>query len=72
MSALMTEMVGGEPYQYCPLGDYVVRAIGVCGDVQPSNIRALKSPGRLNGWLQVNISRTLSKGIAVVSRAKPL
>jgi uncharacterized protein (DUF433 family) len=31
MSALMTEMVGGEPYQYCPLGDYVVRAIGVCG-----------------------------------------
>ena len=31
MSALMTEMVGGEPYQYYPLGDYVVRAVGVCG-----------------------------------------
>ena len=31
MSALMTEMVGGEPYRYCPLGDYVVRAVGVCG-----------------------------------------
>src|SRR5438132_5831809 len=31
MPALITEMVGGEPYQYWPLGDYVVRAIGVCG-----------------------------------------
>jgi len=28
---LVTEMVGGEPYQYYPLGQYVVRAIGVCG-----------------------------------------
>jgi uncharacterized protein (DUF433 family) len=28
---LITEMVGGEPYQYYPLGKYVVRAIGVCG-----------------------------------------
>jgi hypothetical protein len=24
MSALMTEMVGGEPYQYYPLGNYAV------------------------------------------------
>ena len=31
MDELVTEMVGGEPYQYYPLGDYVVRAIGVCG-----------------------------------------
>ncbi len=31
MPALMTEIVGGEPYQYWPLGDYVVRAVGVCG-----------------------------------------
>jgi uncharacterized protein (DUF433 family) len=31
MTNLITEMVGGEPYQYYPLGDYVVRAIGVCG-----------------------------------------
>jgi len=28
---LVTEMAGGEPYQYYPLGKYVVRAIGVCG-----------------------------------------
>ena len=31
MPELITEMVGGEPYQYCPPGNYVVRAVGVCG-----------------------------------------
>jgi uncharacterized protein (DUF433 family) len=30
-SKLITEIVGGEPYQYYPLGEYVVRAVGVCG-----------------------------------------
>lgn len=25
-----TEIVGGEPYEFVPLGDYVVRAVGVC------------------------------------------
>ncbi len=28
---LVTEIVGGEPYQYYPMGDYVVCAPGVCG-----------------------------------------
>jgi uncharacterized protein (DUF433 family) len=32
MAKLITEMVGGEPYQYYPLGEYIVRAIGVCGE----------------------------------------
>ncbi len=31
MPELMTEMVSGESYQYYPLGEYVVRAMGVCG-----------------------------------------
>lgn len=31
MVELKTEMVGGELYQYYPLGNHVVRAIGVCG-----------------------------------------
>lgn len=30
MTRLVTETVGGELYQYYPLGDYVVRAPGVC------------------------------------------
>jgi uncharacterized protein (DUF433 family) len=28
---LVREIVGGEPYDYYPLGKYVVRAVGVCG-----------------------------------------
>ena len=31
MPNLMTEIVGGEVYQYYPLGRHVVRAVGVCG-----------------------------------------
>ena len=31
MSELITEVVNGEPYQYYPLGEHVVRAMGVCG-----------------------------------------
>lgn len=27
----VTEIIGGEPYRYYPLGDHVVRAPGVCG-----------------------------------------
>ena len=30
-SELVTELVGGEPYRYYPLGNYVVRAPDVCG-----------------------------------------
>ena len=30
MKRLVTETVGGESYQYYPLGKYVVRALGVC------------------------------------------
>ena len=31
MSELITEIVNGESYQYYPLGEHVVRAIGICG-----------------------------------------
>ncbi len=31
MTAAMTEIIAGEPYQYYPLGDHIVRAPGVCG-----------------------------------------
>ena len=30
-SELVVEMVGGEPYEYYPLGEHIVRAVGVCG-----------------------------------------
>jgi uncharacterized protein (DUF433 family) len=32
MNTLITEVVGGEPYHYYPLGQHVVRAVGVCGE----------------------------------------
>ncbi len=32
MAELITEIVGGESYQYYPLGNHVVRAMGVCGE----------------------------------------
>src|SRR2546422_4490032 len=28
---LVSEIVGGEPYEYYPLGDHIVAAPGVCG-----------------------------------------
>jgi uncharacterized protein (DUF433 family) len=31
MTELITESVNGEPYQYYPLGEHVVRAVGICG-----------------------------------------
>ncbi len=31
MTTLVSETVSGEPYQYYPLGEHVVRAVGVCG-----------------------------------------
>jgi uncharacterized protein (DUF433 family) len=31
ISKLMAKVVNGEPYQYYPMGEYVVRAVGVCG-----------------------------------------
>jgi uncharacterized protein (DUF433 family) len=31
MTGLITESLGGEPYQYYPLGEHVVRAVGICG-----------------------------------------
>ncbi|MDP9312098.1 MAG: DUF433 domain-containing protein [Chloroflexota bacterium] len=32
MPTLVTEVIGGEPYDYYPLGAHVVRAVGVCGE----------------------------------------
>jgi uncharacterized protein (DUF433 family) len=32
---LVREMVGGEPYEYFPLGDYIVSAPGIC-DGEPT------------------------------------
>jgi hypothetical protein len=46
MSELVTEVVNGEPYQYSPLGEYVVRAVGSAVVGRPSNTPVLKLPAR--------------------------
>ncbi|RKZ40549.1 MAG: hypothetical protein DRQ49_07960 [Gammaproteobacteria bacterium] len=35
MAQIMTEIVNGETYQYYPLSDNIVRAVGICGE-QPT------------------------------------
>ncbi len=36
MDNLITEIISGEPYQYYPYGEHIVRATGLCGDDRPS------------------------------------
>src|SRR5438132_2999924 len=42
------EMVGGEPYEYLPLGEYVVRAPGVCGGRPTFKYTRVEVAGVLN------------------------
>ena len=48
MDNLITEVFGGEPYQYYPLGEYVVRAIGVCGGRPPFKYTRIEITGTLD------------------------
>ncbi len=45
---LQTEMVGGEPYEFIPLGNYVVRALGVCGGRPTFKYTRIKVTGTLS------------------------
>ncbi len=47
MTELVTEIVSGESYQYYPLGKYVVRAIGVCGERPTFKYTRIETPGAL-------------------------
>ncbi|MCP4654502.1 MAG: hypothetical protein GY856_03675 [bacterium] len=44
----VTKIVGGEPYQYYPLGDHIVRAIGVCGERPTFKYTRIEMPGTLD------------------------
>lgn len=45
---IVTETVGGELYQYIPLGEYVVRALGVCGGRPTFKYTRIEVAGALN------------------------
>jgi len=49
---LVREMVGGEPYEYYPLGNHIVAAPGVCGGDRRSRTRVWKPPLYLICWQQ--------------------
>jgi uncharacterized protein (DUF433 family) len=48
MDNLVTEMVGGEVYQYYPLGEHIVRAVGVCGERPTFKYTRIEITGALN------------------------
>lgn len=50
MAKLVTEIVGGDVYQYYPLGDYVVRAVGVCGGHPTFKYPRIEITGTLERW----------------------
>ena len=59
---LVCEMVGGEPYEYYPLGEYVVIAPGVCGSeptFKYTRINVEHALGRLAmGWTVEQVAPT--------------
>ncbi|MDP6042061.1 MAG: DUF433 domain-containing protein, partial [Candidatus Latescibacteria bacterium] len=48
MPELITEIVDGETYQYYPLGEHVVRAIGICGGRPTFKYTRIEIPGALD------------------------
>lgn len=48
MPKLVTEYVEGEPYEYYPLGKYVVRAKGVCGGKPTFKFTRIEITGTLS------------------------
>ena len=45
---LVQEMVGGEVYEYYPLGNYIVAAPGVCGGRPTFKYTRIEATGALN------------------------
>jgi len=48
MPNIMTEIVGEDIYQYYPLGEHVVRAVGVCGGRPTFKYRRIEITGTLD------------------------
>lgn len=72
MTKLITEMVGGELYQYYPLGKHVVRAIGGCGGRPTFKHTRIEITGTLERLAAVKILMKLSRATEIASPARPL
>ena len=70
---LVCEMYGGEPYEYYPLGEYVVRAPGVCGGeptFKYTRINVEHAFGRLlMGWTVSRVAESFKLPTAAVEEA---
>ena len=60
MAELVTETVGGELYQYYPLGEHVVRAIGVCSGRPTFKYTRIEITGTLERLAVQTSSRPLT------------
>jgi uncharacterized protein (DUF433 family) len=71
--ALVCETVGGEPYEYYPLGEYVVIAPGVCGSeptFKYTRINVEHALGRLAmGWTVKQVAESYRVPVAAVQEA---
>jgi uncharacterized protein (DUF433 family) len=67
---LVSEIVGGEPYEYYPLGEYIVAAPGVCGGrptFKYTRIDVRHALGRLSmGWTVEQVAESYSLPVAAV------
>lgn len=70
---LVRETVGGEPYEYYPLGSYVVRAPGVCGGeptFKYTRINVEDALGRLlMGWTAEQVAHSYKLPVDAVHEA---
>ena len=73
---LVSEILDGEPYEYYPLGDYVVRAVGVCGGrptFKYTRIGVEHALGRLSmGWTVEQVAESYTLPVEAVREALDL
>ena len=70
MAELITEMVGGEPYLYYPLGDYIVRAMGVCGGRPTFKYTRIEITGTMERLAAGESLEAIVEGYGAVSHAR--
>ena len=73
---LVSELVGGEAYEYFPLGEYIVAAPGVCGGrptFKYTRIDVEYALGRLSmGWTVEQVAESYSLSVDAVREALDL
>jgi uncharacterized protein (DUF433 family) len=73
---LVREIVGGEPYDYYPLGEHIVCAPGVCGGRPTFKYRRIGVQNALEllsgGWTVEQVSQEYDLPVAAIQEALDL